>query len=143
MRSKQALGVGHPGADTPPHQTEGKILMSKIGYLFEFTINDGGLDTFKELAAGYAASVEANEPNTTTYQWYLAADGSKCLLHEEFTDSGALMQHLANVGPSLPDLLAVAPVTRVEVFGIPSDEAREALDGFGATYLQHLAGFSR
>lgn len=117
--------------------------MSKISYLIELTINDGGLDTFKKLAAGYAASVEANEPNTTTYQWYLAADGSKCFLHEEFTDSGALMQHLANVGPSLPDLLAVSPITRVEVFGTPSAGAREALDGLGAAYFPHFTGFQR
>lgn len=114
-----------------------------IGYVVELTINDGGLDTFKELAAGYAASVQENEPTTTTYQWYLAEDNSKCLLHESFTDSEALLQHLANVGPTLPDLLAVAPITRVEVFGTPSDAAREALDGLGSTYFPHFAGFQR
>lgn len=114
-----------------------------IGYVVELTINDGGLDKFKELAAGYAATVEANEATTTTYQWYLAEDNSKCLLHEAFTDSDALLQHLANVGPSLPDLLAVAPITRVEVFGTPSDAAREALDGLGSTYYPHFVGFQR
>lgn len=117
--------------------------MSAIGYVIELTINEGGLDTFKKLAAEYAAATEAGEPGTTTYQWYLAADGSKCLLHEAFTDSGALMQHLGNVGPSLPNLLAVSPITRVEVMGTPSDEAREALDGLGATYFPHFVGFSR
>jgi len=114
-----------------------------IGYVIELTINDGGLDTFKELAAGYAAAAEENEPGTTTYQWYLAEDNSKCLLHESFTDSEALLQHLANVGPSLPDLLAVSPITRVEVFGTPSDAAREALDGLGSIYFPHFTGFQR
>jgi quinol monooxygenase YgiN len=114
-----------------------------IGYLIELTINDGGLERFKELAGGYVAAVEENEPGTTTYQWYLAEDDSKCLLLEMFTDSDALLQHLANVGPSLPDLLAVAPITRVEVMGTPSDEAREALDGLGASYHSHLTGFQR
>jgi quinol monooxygenase YgiN len=114
-----------------------------IGYVIELTINDGGLDRFKELAAGYAAAVQESEPDTTTYQWYLAEDGSKCLLHEAFTNSEALLQHLTNVGPSLPDLLAVSPITRVEVFGTPSDDAREALDGLGAAYYPHFTGFQR
>jgi quinol monooxygenase YgiN len=114
-----------------------------IGYLIELTINDDGLDTFKELATGYATAVNENEPNTLTYQWYLSEDNSTCLLHESFTDSEALLQHLANVGPSLPNLLAVAPITRVEVFGVPSDAAREALDGLGASYFPHFTGFHR
>ncbi len=50
-----------------------------ISYVIELTINDGGLDTFKELAAGYATAVEENEPSTTTYQWYLAEDDGKFL----------------------------------------------------------------
>ena len=114
-----------------------------IAYVIELTINDGGLDRFKELAAGYAAAVEENEPSTTTYQWYLAEDNGKCLLHEAFTDSDALLQHLDNVGPSLPDLLAVSPITRVEVFGTPSDAAREALIGLGASFYPHFVGFQR
>ena len=117
--------------------------MSMIGYVIELTINAGGLETFKKLAAGYTTAVQANEPGTTTYQWYLAEDDSKCLLHESFTGSDALLQHLANVGPSLPDLLAVSPITRVEVFGTPSDAAREALDGLGAAYFPHFTGFQR
>jgi hypothetical protein len=68
---------------------------------------------------------------------------SKCLVLESFTDSDALLQHLANIGPSLPDLFAVAELTRFEVLGTPSDEAREALDGLNASYYPHLTGFQR
>ena len=123
--------------------TTGLTLMALEASGTPLRLNDGGLDTFKELAAGYAATVQENEPGTTTYQWYLAEDESKCLLHESFTDSEALLQHLANVGPSLPDLLAGAPITRVEVIGTPTDAAREALDGLGASYFPHFAGFQR
>lgn len=55
----------------------------------------------------------------------------------------SLLKHLANVGPSLPDLIAVAPITRFEVFGDVSAQARTALDGLGAKHFDHLVGFER
>lgn len=43
----------------------------------------------------------------------------------------------------LADLLAVAPITRLEVFGEVNRETREALAGIGAKYFPNLAGFTR
>jgi len=40
----------------------------------------------------------------------------------------------------LPDLLAIAPITRLEVLGNASDAARAAL---GAVYCPLLGGFDR
>jgi len=76
-----------------------------VSYLVQMTIKDGGLETFKELANGYIASVEAGEPGTLTYQWWLDEENSKALLYENFTGSEALLIHLADVGPSLGALL--------------------------------------
>ena len=85
--------------------------MSGPAYLFELTIQAGKLDEFKAKAEGYTEAVKKDEPGTVEYQWWIAEDGSRCLLKETFTSSEALLQHLANVGPSLPDLLAIAPIT--------------------------------
>lgn len=117
--------------------------MSEISYVIEFSIADGKLEDFKQKATGYVDGVKANEPETYVYQWYLAEDGKHCLLHEKFGSSEALLTHLGNVGPSLPDLLAIAPITRLEVFGTASDAARDALKDLGATHFPHLAGFDR
>ena len=117
--------------------------MSKASYVLEFTINDGKLEEFKAKSAGYIEAVKANEPGTLGYQWFLAEDGKRCLVHEAFRDSEALMAHLAHVGPTLPDLLAVAPITRVEVLGSASDAARAALTQLGAVHFPHLGGFDR
>lgn len=114
-----------------------------IAYIVELTIEEGQKKAFEEKARTYASSVENSEPETTTYQWYLAEDGSRCILHECFTDSAALLRHLANVGPSLPDLLAIAPITRFEVLGTASPEVKEALQDFGTVYFPHLTGFER
>ena len=117
--------------------------MSGPAYLFELTIEAGKLDEFKAKAEGYTEAVRKDEADTLEYQWWIAEDGSRCLLKETFTSSEALLQHLANVGPSLPDLLAIAPITRFEVFGEVSDAARAELDGLGANYFAHHTGFDR
>jgi len=117
--------------------------MSDVAYLLEMTIADGRQAEFEKLANGYAEAVKAGENGTREYQWWLASDGSRCLLKETFDSSESLLQHLANVGPSLPELLAIAPFTRLEVFGDVSADARTALDGLNAVYFSHLVGFQR
>ena len=117
--------------------------MSKVSYIIEFTIKDGEVDKFKSLKPGYITSVKENEPDTLRYQWYLSEDNKRGIVQETFTGSEALMTHLANVGPSLPELLAIAPITRLEVLGSVSDDARKALADFGAVHFPHLGGFDR
>ena len=117
--------------------------MSKVSYLIEFTIADGKSEEFKTLATGYTAATKANETDTLGYQWYRAEEGNKCLLQETFASSEALLAHLANVGPSLPELLAIAPITRLEVLGSVSNDARDALAGLGALHFPLMVGFER
>jgi quinol monooxygenase YgiN len=117
--------------------------MSKVSYLVEFTIESGKVDEFREMGKGFIGSVQANEAGTLGYQWYLAEDGSRALIQETFESSEALLTHLGNVGPQLPTLLAIAPLTRLEVLGSVSDDARAALAGLGALHLSHMGGFDR
>ena len=117
--------------------------MANVAYIIEFTIQDGKTQEFSEKAAGYTEAVQANEPGTLEYQWWLSEDQGRCLLKETFSSSEALLTHLENVGPSLPDLLAIAPITRWEVFGDVSADARTALDSLGAVYVTHLVGYER
>jgi len=117
--------------------------MSNVSYVVQWTINDGEVDNFKSMASGFVSGVQQNEPGTKGYQWYMGEDGKHCLLEETFESSEALLTHLGNVGPSLPDIMAIAPITRVEVRGDPSPAAREALAGLGATHFTQFAGFDR
>ena len=115
--------------------------MSKVHYLIEFTISDGKKAEFESKAKGFVAATEANEQTTLEYNWYV--DGNKCLLYEAFENSEALLLHLGNVGPALPDLLAIAPITRFEVLGAVSDDARNALATLGVAFFPLLTGFTR
>jgi quinol monooxygenase YgiN len=116
--------------------------MSKISYTIEFAITDGNLDKFSEMAKAFTAATQ-EEPGTLRYQWFLSQDGSRCLIHESFEDSEALMVHLGNAGPHLPGLLEIAPISRFDVSGDPGDEVRAVIDGLGAVYFTELVGFER
>jgi quinol monooxygenase YgiN len=117
--------------------------MSKVTYVVQWTINDGELENFKAMASGFVSSVQQNEPGTLGYQWWMGEDGKHCLLEEAFENSEAMLTHLGNVGPTLPDIMAIAPITRLEVRGEVSAEAREALSSLGATHFAHFVGFDR
>jgi len=117
--------------------------VSKVSYLVELTINEGKLEAFKEFAESASRTVHDGEPGTLDYQWRIGEDGTRCLLTEGFESSEALLIHLGNIGPILPDLLELAPITRFEVMGSVNDEARAALDGLGAKHFPNFAGFTR
>jgi quinol monooxygenase YgiN len=117
--------------------------MSDVTSLIEFSIKDGKLAEFKEKAAGYADAVRSGELGTIEYRWWLSEDGGRCLVKEAFDSSESFLKHLENVGPSLPDLIEIAPITRLEVFGDVSAEAPAPLEPLGAQHFGHLVGFAR
>ena len=115
----------------------------KLSYLLEFTINDGQLEVFKEKVTGYIKAVREGEARTLTYEWSFEESRNRCKLLEVFETSDALLTHFGNVGPSLPDLTAIAPITRLETFCEVSTEARAAVGTLGAKHFADFAGFTR
>ena len=41
--------------------------------------------------------VEANEPDTVNYQFYLNRDGTSCIVHETYANSEAVLAHITGV----------------------------------------------
>ncbi len=115
-----------------------------VRWVLEVAINQGELDNFKALMNEMVAATQANEPNTTNYEWFISDDGQTCHLYERYADSAATMTHLASFGENFADrfLAAVAP-TRFVVYGNPSAEVREALAGLGAVHMAQIGGFAR
>ena len=64
-------------------------------------------------------------------------------VYERYADSAAAISHLHNFkaiyGKRFVDMVERK---RFTVFGIPSDDLKEVLDGFDATYLSPFDGFS-
>jgi hypothetical protein len=89
--------------------------------------------------------VEANEPDTINYQFYLNRDDTKCIVHETYANSEAVLAHNNGVASQtiLPKIFRVARISRFDVYGNPSEELQKLLASFGAQTYNLFVGFSR
>jgi quinol monooxygenase YgiN len=118
-------------------------MTKQIQYTGELTIADGKIDEFKRIMRSIIHAVQKNEPDMQAYQVYLNSEENKCYIVEWFKNSEAVLTHLANVGPMAQELFAIAPITRLEVFGNLTKEAEDALKSIGAAFFKYFAGFIR
>ncbi len=118
-------------------------MTDEIQYTVEWEIKPGSLEAFKEMAESISKLVMENEPQMKGYQWYFNEDTTKGYTVERHTNSNSILAHLQNVGDVLPKLLEHCALSRFEVYGNPSAEAKAALDTLGAVYFGYYTGFSR
>ncbi|AIF82882.1 hypothetical protein NTE_00804 [Candidatus Nitrososphaera evergladensis SR1] len=118
---------------------------SRIHFRAEFTIEEGKIEEYKQLVQEMSRVVEANEPDTIDYQFYLNRDETKCIVHETYANSEAALAHNTGVASQtiLPKISKVARISRFDVYGNPSDELRKVLASFSPQIYNRFAGFSR
>jgi len=63
---------------------------SQIHFRAEFTIEQGKIEEYKKLIQEMSRMVEANEPDTINYQFYLNKDETKCIVFETYVNSEAV-----------------------------------------------------
>lgn len=117
-------------------------MTNHIRKVVEISITEGQLEEFKNVARIFIDRVNASEPDTLSYEWFLNDDGSKCYVIEWYKDSEALMTHLANIGDLYEPLFEVSEITRIEVFGDPSPEVKQAHMA-GTKFMNYWAGVWR
>jgi quinol monooxygenase YgiN len=66
---------------------------NQIQFRAEFIIGEGKIEEYKKLIQKMSRVVEANEPDTTSYQFYLNKDETKCIVLETYTNSEAALAH--------------------------------------------------
>jgi hypothetical protein len=54
--------------------------MKQINFRTEFTVEEGKIEEYKKLVQDMSKVVEANEPDTINYQFYLNKDETKCIV---------------------------------------------------------------
>jgi quinol monooxygenase YgiN len=112
----------------------------------EITIEEGKIEEFKKLVQDMSRAVEANEPDTINFRYYLnTAETTKCIVNETYANSEAVLAHINCVASQtiLPNVFSVSKISRLEVYGNPSEELQNMLISFRPHTYNLLAGFSR
>lgn len=102
--------------------------MDKIQVTARAAIHGGKLAEFKALAAECMRTVREKDSGTLQYDWCLNKAQTECVVLEVYRDSEAVLEHIANLGPTMGALLTVGDWT-FEVFGSPSPELVKAAAG--------------
>lgn len=119
-------------------------MSSHVYWMLELEIQIGRTDDVRALMAEMVASTQANEAGALNYEWSLSADGKVCNIYERYVDSDATMVHIGTFGARFAArFMAVLKPIRLVVYGSPNASVKEALAGFGPTYMESAAGFSR
>jgi quinol monooxygenase YgiN len=111
----------------------------------QFIVKEGKIDEFKKLIKDMGRMVEANEPDTIGYEFYLNSDETKCIVHETYVNSEAALAHASSIASQtiLPKIFNVASVSRFDVYGSPSKELQKMLTSINPQTYNLFTGFSR
>lgn len=118
---------------------------NQIHFRAEFIIENGKAEEYKNLIQEMSRLVETNEPDTTEYEFYLNRDETRCIVHETYANSEAVLAHNSSIASQtiLPKISSVARISRFEVYGNPSHELQKLLTSFSPQFYNLFAGFSR
>ncbi len=117
-------------------------MTDRIRMVAEFTIKPENLALFKRLVGQIVDLVTRNEPDALSYEWFFNDDESVCTILEVYKDVQAVNAHMANVGPTLYEIMAVAPMT-FKMFGAVPDEMKPTVASMGGTVHTPFTGVTR
>jgi quinol monooxygenase YgiN len=102
--------------------------MSELLGIARFTFHEGKVEEFKRLSAECMEIVRLKDTGTLQYDICFNDDETECVVIERYRDSGALLEHLANIGHLMEPIVATgSPVG--EILGDVSPEVRAMLAG--------------
>jgi quinol monooxygenase YgiN len=121
------------------------IMSENIHIRAEFIIEKDNVEQYKKLIREMSNFVETNEPRTLVYQFYLNGDGTKCMVHETYVDSKAVLSHNDSTASKtiLPRIFNIAKLNTLDVYGNPSNELKKLLASFNSQIFNLYTGFSR
>jgi quinol monooxygenase YgiN len=102
--------------------------VSELQGIARFKIHEGKLEEFKRLSAQCMEIVRTRDTRTLQYEIYINDDQSECIVFERYSDSEALIEHIAHLGDLMGAILATGSVSG-ELLGEPSAELRANLAG--------------
>ena len=117
---------------------------NQIHFRAEFTIEEGKIEEYKKLVQDMSRVVEANEPDTINYQFYINREETRCIVLETYANSEAALAHNVGVASQtiLPKIFSVSRISRFDVYGNPSEELQKVLTSLGPQTYNLFTGFS-
>ena len=114
-----------------------------VFYNLQLTIRDGQQEAFSNLMEEMVAATK-QEAGTLVYEWFIAADGKTCQIHEMFADTAAYQEHSANFGAKFATrFMSMMEITGFTVYGNSDSEAREQMSSLQPVFFEALGGFRR
>ncbi|HZA62946.1 MAG TPA: hypothetical protein VE573_08760 [Nitrososphaeraceae archaeon] len=116
---------------------------NNIHFRAEVIIEEGKKEEYKKLIQDMSRAVEANEPDTINYRFYLNESETECIVWETYANSEAVLVHINGVASQtiLPKVHSVSRISKLDVYGNPSKELQMVLTG--TRTFNPFAGFSR
>lgn len=118
---------------------------NQVHFRAEFTIADEKIEQYKKLIQDMSGAVESSEPDTIEYKFYLNRDETRCVVHETYVNSRAVLAHNSGVASQtiLPKIFKIAKLDRLDVYGNPDEELQKVLTSFSPQVYNLFTGFSR
>lgn len=90
-------------------------------------IREGTIDELKPALARLVEFVEANEAKPIAYSIYIDEDGSRMTVVQIHPSSASMELHMRLAGPIFREFAELVVLSRVDVYGTPSDALLEQL----------------
>ena len=89
--------------------------MTELLGIARFKVHEGKHEEYKRLSAQAMEIVWTKDTGTLQYDIYFNDDQSECMVVERYKDSGALIEHMANLGELGGAILATVSLVHGEV----------------------------
>jgi quinol monooxygenase YgiN len=114
-----------------------------IYWVCSFSIEPERFAEFREVVEPLVAATR-QEPGSLANEYSVSEDHRTIHIIERYRDSDAVISHVQQTFARFAERFsALATLTSFVLYGAPSPEAREIIDGFGATYMIPFEGFTR
>ena len=90
-------------------------------------IREGKLEALKDAMQELAEFVDANEPEPIAYHVYFDERGTRMTVFQIHPDSASMESHMNVAGSAFPKLSEFLTLSRIDIYGTPSDLLLEQL----------------
>lgn len=129
-------------SDNQTAVTTNSHMSAHITSHFTLELTPQDFPAFQTLVCEIVAST-SREPETLIYEYSVNSDHTVVHILERYHPDGVVSHIEETFAPYAERFLSMARITGLTVYGEPSAEIRKRLDGFGAVYMNPVAGFSR